>query len=1103
MSTKFFNNEGENTLLNKFAGVFGANSDIGRFDALVGYLRSSGYFSIRPHLESVPKVRILVGINVDEIVENYHRRGHLFLADAGAAIDKFRKALSDDIAHAGYSAQIETGISQFVEDVISGKLEIKAHPTRNLHAKIYIFLPEGFSEHKPGAVITGSSNLTDAGLGTKDRASNYEFNVLLHGHEDVLFASHEFERLWLEGVSILPAEIKDIQQKSYLRSDITPFQLYIKLLMEYFGAAIEYDPSSEADLPEGFLRLAYQMDAVSQGFFMLKKHRGFFLSDVVGLGKTVIAVLVAKKFFYHNNFPSHISKTLIIVPPALMENWRRYVRRFELKETDIVSSGSIHKIRDSERYDLVIVDEAHKFRTDTAQSYAVLQKICKSPTKHRLSDGSVAEKRVILVSATPLNNRPTDIRNQLLLFQDGRDSTLEVANLKSFFFRLQKRYDDALHMGNRRAGMDAVKAIYGEIRSKVLEEITIRRTRTDLEQTSEYSEDLKKQGIKFPEIKPPQKIFYRLDAATEALYDETVQALSQGLSYNRYRAVSHLGPNLRVRYPNADLLSVQLSRIMRTMLLKRLDSSFHAFRLSLTRFRDATDAMIRMFANGRIYIAPEENVTEAILEDREEELLEHLTHLAETDSKVLICTPSDFSTGFLDSLKSDFAILGQLVSRWEDVSVDPKLDEFVHRLRHELLDPATNPSGKLIIFSEAKDTTDYLFLKLSEIGLERMLSVSADNRAQVMPVLRANFDANEKIEDQLDDVRIVISTEVLAEGVNMHRANIVVNYDTPWNSTRLMQRLGRVNRIRVGANPPAIFVYNFFPTTNVNDIIALEQRALLKLQAFHSALGEDSQIYSPEEEPDTFGLFEKSPEDERDERLEYLDELRRFRRENPHDYRLIRNLPLRCRVARKDRGRDGTTIAYVRNARRDAFYLVGPAEGDGDRAIEELGFVEAVRIFKASAKELPANLPAPHHNQVAAAIDKFREQLASEAVNTSAAVHQIGPDERRAMELLAALQNLPEAHAELLSSEDRELLRAGQEALRAARFDPMRRRIVKLAKEHKRHALPVTTLVERTLAILQDFPLSTESDPARERLLAGLAFNQLVPEIILSESFVN
>jgi len=1098
MSSKFFTNEGANSLLNKFAGVFAANKDIVRFDALVGYLRSSGYFSIRPHLENVPKIRILVGINVDEIVESYHRKGHLFLTDAGAAIEKFRKSLSEDIAQAGYSRQVEDGIRQFVEDVVSGRLEIKAHPTRNLHAKIYLFLPEGFGEHKPGAVITGSSNLTDAGLGTKDRASNYEFNVLLHDFNDVHFASSEFNRLWEEGVSILPKEVREIQDKSYLREDVTPFQLYIKLLLEYFGAAIEYDPNSETDLPEGFLRLAYQMDAVAQGFLMLKKHRGFFLSDVVGLGKTIIATLVAKKFFYHNDFPAHISSTLIVVPPALKENWERYVRQFELKETHIVTCGSLHKVRSPEKYDLIIVDEAHKFRTDSAQSYEALQKLCKTPTRHRLADGSLAEKRVILVSATPLNNRPLDIRNQLLLFQDGKDSTLEVANLQRFFHRLQKEYEQALANKDKAAGLHQVKRIYDEIRTRVLEEITIRRTRTDLEKTEEYKADLERQGIRFPKVETPHKIFYRLDPPTESLYDETVHALSSRLNYNRYRAISHLVPALRSRYTNATLVTTQLARIMRTMLLKRLDSSFHAFRHSLVRFRDATEAMVRMFREGRIYIAPEENVTEAILDGQEEELLDRLSTLALTDPKILICKPADFDPAFLPALESDLAVLTDLVERWEAVTTDPKLDEFIRQLREELLQPAINPSGKLVIFSEAKDTTEYLAEKLAEAGFKKLIAVSADNRKSVMPALRANFDANAPVSEKADDLDIIISTEVLAEGVNLHRANIVVNYDTPWNSTRLMQRLGRVNRI--GSTAPLVHIYNFFPTANVDRDIDLQQRALLKLQAFHSALGEDSQIYSPEEEPDTFGLFEKSPEDERDERLEFLDELRRFRRENPGEFRIIKNLPLRSRTARQDRDRADSTIAYVRNARRDAFYRIAPGI-EGKPLLEELGFVEAARIFRAGAKEKPGELPPHHHDHVLAAIEVFREQLASEAVQDTTSLHQIGPNERRAMELLAALQNLPPALEGLLSAEDRDLLKAGTEAIRAARFDPMRRRLVRLVAAHRKSPLAAPALLEQTLDILRAFPLSTESDPAREQRFAGLAYRQLVPEIILSESF--
>lgn len=139
--------------------------------------------------------------------------------------------------------------------------------------------------------------------------------------------------------------------------------------------------------------------------------------------------------------------------------------------------------------------------------------------------------------------------------------------------------------------------------------------------------------------------------------------------------------------------------------------------------------------------------------------------------------------------------------------------------------------------------------------------VDSKSRKEKMPIIRSNFDANILKSEQKNDFNIVLSTEVLAEGINLHRANVIVNYDTPWNSTRLMQRIGRVNRI--GSIAKEVFVYNFYPTAKVNNDIELEKKAIMKLQAFHAALGEDSQIYSPDEEIETFGLFDHELEEEK------------------------------------------------------------------------------------------------------------------------------------------------------------------------------------------------------------------------------------------------
>ncbi len=337
MLNKFFTNEGKNTLLQKFKGIFENHKEIECFDALVGYFRASGYFSIRPHLADVPKIRVLVGINVDKLTTKYHAKGLLFKGDTSQTVKEFIDEIQADIQQSEYDMEVENGIIQFLQDIIDGKIEIKAHPHRNLHAKIYIFRPQKWNEHNEGYVITGSSNLTESGIGSSD-TSNYEFNVILRDFQEVKFATNEFNKLWKEAVPILPNEIDKIKKETYLNDSFTPFELYIKLLIEYFGNSVEFDPNSVGDLPEGFKRLSYQTDAVIEGYKHLEKHNGFFLSDVVGLGKTVVATLIAKKFFYSNGFPSHISNTLIVTPPAIKPNWEETLDTFGLQNYKIIYS---------------------------------------------------------------------------------------------------------------------------------------------------------------------------------------------------------------------------------------------------------------------------------------------------------------------------------------------------------------------------------------------------------------------------------------------------------------------------------------------------------------------------------------------------------------------------------------------------------------------------------------------------------------------------------------------------------------------------------------------------------------------------------------------
>ncbi|MFR9590208.1 MAG: SNF2-related protein, partial [Rikenellaceae bacterium] len=538
MSTNFFTNEKDNTLLEKIQGVF-EHRKVHFFDALVGYFRASGYFRIRKFIEQTPQIRILVGINIDKLTYEANRNGLLFNPNEAQTQEEFFKGVKDNIQSAKYDKEVEDGMYQFIEDIASKKIVIKIHPKQNIHAKIYIFREESFHPHGYGSVITGSSNLTEAGL-----EKNFEFNVELRNDDDILFATDTFEKLWNESVEIDIKHIDKIKKESYLNSEFTPYEVYLKFLLEYFGKSIEFDPNSVSDLPKGFKKLSYQVDAVNDGYAKMMKHNGFFLADVVGLGKTIVSALIAKKFYFSNDFPSHRSHTLVIAPPALKENWGEALEQFKLDNYDVITNGSIHKVKNPEKYDLIIVDEAHKFRSDSAISYTELQKLCKTKTDHKRPDGTYHDKKIILVSATPLNNKPEDIANMVYLFQDSKESSLEIGNLQHFFRReIIDEYKKLKEETDIAIIASKIKSIYEKIRVKVVEPLIVRRTRTDLRENEEYRKDLDSQGVVFPEVKGPKKIYYQLDAELDALYDDTMYYLSNeqnGLTYNRYQAIKYL-----------------------------------------------------------------------------------------------------------------------------------------------------------------------------------------------------------------------------------------------------------------------------------------------------------------------------------------------------------------------------------------------------------------------------------------------------------------------------------------------------------------------------------------------------------------------------------
>ncbi len=1087
MSTKFFTNNKENTLFKKFQGIF-THTHVHHFDVLVAFFRASGYFLIQPFLREVKNIRILVGIDVDHLMSEAAKKGLEFKFNADETREEFLNELREDIQRAEYKREVEEGMMDFIRRVAEGTIQIKAHPDKNIHAKIYIFRPENFNEHHSGSVITGSSNLSLSGV-----EKNFEFNVELRDYDDVAFATKTFEELWQEGVEIISGEVEQVKNKTYLNESFTPFEIYIKLLIEYFGKSIEYDPESIEDLPKGYTKLRYQVDAVNDGYQKLMKHNGFILADVVGLGKTIVSTIIAKKFFWSNG-PR--TKILIVIPPSLRESWAKTVEDFDVPGITFITNGSLHKVTRPENYDMVIVDEAHKFRSDTSEMFHLLQKLCKTPRRNPAADGD-RQKKVVLITATPLNNTPEDIRNQLYLFQDAKKSTLEIGNLQSFFRPLIDDYKKLKKLNDKAKISEEVKRIYTDIREKIIKPIVVRRTRTDILETEEYREDLIKQGIQFPEIEPPKQILYELDAELDQLYDESFNLIKdtrKGLGYYRYQAIRFLRPELKKNYKQADMISDQLAKIIKTLLVKRIDSSFHAFKMSLNRYHQANLAMIKMFENDRIFIAPDFNVSEFILEDREEELVELMENAKDPD-KIRQFNSDNFDREFIEGLKRDQQLLDELTKRWSLVHRDPKFDEFYHRIHTEFFEKGVNREQKLVVFSESKETTNYLKRRLHEKGLDRVLAIESSNVTDYTRTIAQNFDANYPLAHQLDDIDIIITTEVLAEGVNLHRSNMIVNYDIPWNATRLMQRIGRVNRI--GSKSGKIYIYNFFPTSKADTEIELNKKAYMKLQGFHSALGEDSQIYSQEEEFESFGLFEKLPEEDRDERLVYLMELRKFREQEPEFFKKIKNMPLRSRTGRKEKTRKNTTLVFLKEKSRDCFYYV-----NSENLIEPLTFIEAAKIFEAKAVEKPCVLHDKHYTHVQVALGTFQEEITKSIVQAHQVGAKLGPNEKKALAYINHFK-----HTDFVGEGEKELIVLAQDAIRIGRFQKLPREINKLLKSIQQNGkMNAPDQLDRLIKILITYPLmkmKAEADrmqPEKKEIKKKLKKDE--PEIIISESFI-
>lgn len=914
----FFTNEEGRTLLDRFNSILKTNTQY--FDVLVGYFRTSGFYKLYEAMNDIEKIRILVGLNVDgktletinqakeEIV--YRQFSYKEAKEAFSENVEREFAKSDDIL------AIEQGVRTFIEWLKVDKIEMRIYTEAPIHAKVYIMRKdESKSPDYMGSVITGSSNFSLAGF-----KNNLEFNVELKDSRDVNFALDRFEELWQKGVDIKEEYIDTIDNKTWLKSDITPYELYLKTLYEFFKEEINADKEALLDkiLPEAYMRLQYQLDAVTQAKKILEAYGGVFISDVVGLGKTYICAMLAKSLKRGHN-------KLIICPPVLVDYWSGVMKEFDVV-ADVQSLGKLDRILEDEKtlnkYEYVFIDEAHRFRNQDTESFKLLHQICYN-------------KKVVLISATPINNYSSDIENQIYLFQSKHNSTImpKEKNLEGFFAKLNTKLKK-LERGTLeyQAQLRKNSEI---IRDRLLRYIMIRRTRKEIMEF--YKEDLEKQGLKFPKVGTPEKIIYIFDKPTDAVFKETM-IIIKNLDYARYTPLLYLKDNKE--FSSILVSQKNMGGFMKSILIKRLESSFFAFKKTLDRFIESYVRFIQMSKDGDIYISKKVNVYD-LLDNGDDAKLTEL----EEQERVQHFKLDEFTSDFIPSLERDLGMLKRLKSHWDKITGDPKLEQF----KRELESNNILKDSKIIVFTESKETANYLELNLQCMFGERLVSFSGESSEYLKRDIEYSFNPKYKNENK-DKYDVLITTDVLAEGINLHLSNVLINYDLPWNPTRMMQRGGRINR--VGSEYEKIYIFNFFPTSQTDVHLSLKDRIIEKLQAFHDTLGEDFKYLSEEEQVSSHKLYkdltESLDEDEEGSNVElkYLSEIRKIRDADIKLFEKVKRLPIKAKVGKSsDKILDRATVTFLRKGYLKIFFKTENSN------TEEITFMDAISYIKAEKED--------------------------------------------------------------------------------------------------------------------------------------------------------
>ena len=900
MTNNFITNNGDNaTLKKRLETLISASKEL-KF--LVGFFYFSGWQEIYKKLETNKEVtlKILVGLQVDKYLSNIVEVG---LKDESLSQEEHFSQFMKSMGYAINNAEMDNEvffnqIEFFIQLLEEDRLIIRKTVNPN-HDKIYLFKLNESQILKQG-FITGSSNLTKAGLQSQE-----EFNVEIkdYGFEN---AERYFNDLWDTSIEITEAEngtqvIIDFLKNKSQASLITPYEAYALILKTYIELQDAKKINNAVDrlLEEnGFEKYKYQIDAVNQALNIIETYNGVIIADVVGLGKSVIASLVANQLG---------KRGLILCPPGLIGSkkegtgWWEYKNKFKLHNWEIASSGNLENeaesiLNNNLEYEVIIVDEAHKFRNQDTSAYEALLDICRG-------------KKVILLSATPFNNSPADIFSLLKLFIIPGQSgiTLEQdleGRFNSYNYRFKRlsnilKNHQSLNADKvRKAENDYVKlfgieppidihivkrnvsAMAKDIKS-IITPVVLRRNRLDLKTDFEYKKEIQN----LSEVNDPEEQFFKLSKEQSEFYNKIITSYFSeegdftGAIYKPFEYENKVADEDKMNEDDNRAFQQQrnLFDFMRRLLVKRFESSFGAFEKSIERFL-RTNRMVLSFIEHSDKYVMDRKVIEQIYDETDDAddftfeaiklALEEFERNAEfkkkpKHTKIYEVDKFEFKDKFIADIKNDISLFERINQEIKDLKLvekDPKRLAVLETIKN-VLHQESLTKRKVILFTEYTDTVRHLKTLFEKELVGRALFCDGGVTKSFALELNANFDA--KFKKQVDDFDVLITSDKLSEGYNLNRAGLIINYDIPWNPTRVIQRVGRINRMSAKVFNE-LHIYNFFPTDIGADIVKSREIAQQKMFLIHSALGEDAKMFDADEKPTPSGLFTKisqNPED--------------------------------------------------------------------------------------------------------------------------------------------------------------------------------------------------------------------------------------------------